>query len=604
MANCPDICTAEKCRELEERIEVLEQDLALLKAAFETHTQQDIPEAHKYEPKVDIALAVNSGDNTLKVFVAVDDSNDSETVNLPKNEPEVEVGLAANSSDNSLKVFVKVGDKSDDETVTLPSPPVNVEADIDGSTIIFDVTVGHSNDFATVNLPSESLSIEADINSQDQLIITVGLGEQRATDSVDLPQLPESKLNLSGYYQDGYLTLRISDGRNVDEVDILIPRGGGSSSNPDEPEETFLTGSAYFTEDNLLVITIDSSIGGTTFDVEIKMNDELLERILDYTYTIYKILGGGTWVESGTGEAKTVSLAINPEDKIKELGGLLYSENSTAVNELVATNLLDLINTYEAVNFYRNGFHRLPAKTLKSLINDVDGNQEITIYDAFSWQEYLIKQIDALVGEFPIKMKYYGTDDQGEVTEQDIELNNISVAIAEILALNLGMARDTDTAVNVGMKTLIEARNAANAAIVGVDYSRANAEYLGYKGNQVEREVKCTFTPKATNLKNTLKPSTQKIIGWDYEDRETLIEVIKKTLVGTEIIKAALFHPYQPGGSVTGDNINENLEGNKAKQDVEWEQFKQRVNNPSGRYQVPKPTANIRDLTIDTEPTP
>jgi hypothetical protein len=145
VANCPDICTAEKCRELEERIEKLESDLELLKAAFEAHTEQDIPEAHPYEPEVDVALAVNSAEQTLKVFVSVDGSNDSETVTLPKYEPDVDVGLAVNSTDNSLKVFVKVGDKSDDETVTLPSPPVIVEADIDTGTIIVDVTVGDNN---------------------------------------------------------------------------------------------------------------------------------------------------------------------------------------------------------------------------------------------------------------------------------------------------------------------------------------------------------------------------------------------------------------------------------------------------------------------------
>lgn len=60
MSNCPDICTAEKCRELEERIEKLESDLELLKAAFEAHTEQEIPEAHLYEPEVDVSLAVNS----------------------------------------------------------------------------------------------------------------------------------------------------------------------------------------------------------------------------------------------------------------------------------------------------------------------------------------------------------------------------------------------------------------------------------------------------------------------------------------------------------------------------------------------------------------
>ena len=41
--SCPDLCTAQKCQELEARIANLEQALALLEAAFETHVDQDIP---------------------------------------------------------------------------------------------------------------------------------------------------------------------------------------------------------------------------------------------------------------------------------------------------------------------------------------------------------------------------------------------------------------------------------------------------------------------------------------------------------------------------------------------------------------------------------
>ena len=44
--SCSDLCTAAKCQELENRIGALEQALELLEAAFEAHTQQDIPEAH------------------------------------------------------------------------------------------------------------------------------------------------------------------------------------------------------------------------------------------------------------------------------------------------------------------------------------------------------------------------------------------------------------------------------------------------------------------------------------------------------------------------------------------------------------------------------
>lgn len=80
-----------------------------------------------FEPNVDIALAVDSGANTLKAFVKVGDQSDEETVSLPKYEPNVDVALAVDSGANTLKAFVKVGDQSDEETVTLP-----VNSGVDG----------------------------------------------------------------------------------------------------------------------------------------------------------------------------------------------------------------------------------------------------------------------------------------------------------------------------------------------------------------------------------------------------------------------------------------------------------------------------------------
>ncbi len=531
MSNCPDFCSAAKCRELENRIGILEQDLAFLRASFNSHVQQEIPTAHDYDSNiridgsyqsniltltvadktsqdtatisipdsnVTVSLATNSNDNTLKVFVAVGSKNDSETVTLPEPNDDVDVSLAVNSDDNTLKVFVKVGDKSDEETVTLPKPETNLKLDGSFADEMLTLTVadGSSQDTAQILIPIPNI---------DDLINDL------------LNKLPKSNLKIDGSYFGDDLTITVSDGQSSDTFQVTIPRRSGGG---EENRNDFLSGNGNLTEEGILRITINSSIGSANILVDFTM----LKKILDYSEIIYKILGGGVWAESGETGAKTVSLELNPEAKIKEFGQQLYNRNNSELNELTATNLLDLTNIYEAVNYYRNGFHRLPAKTLKSLINNNDGNQEITIYDTFSWQEYLIKQVDALVGEFPIKIKYQGVDSAGEPTEQDIELGNISVAIAEILGLNLTMAHDADVAVNIGMKTLIEARNAANAAIVAVDYGQANAEYLGYKGNQTQKEVDCTFTPLATNLRDALRPSTQKIIGWSNEDKETLIE--------------------------------------------------------------------------------
>jgi hypothetical protein len=661
--SCDNLCTAAKCAELEARINALEADLAAHKAqdipqahkyqsnlkidgSFESQNltitvadgiSQDT--ATISIPNDDVEVDLNVVDNQLYLDVTVGEQHGQDTVALPSHSVEVDLNVV----DNQLYLDVTVGEQHGQDTVALPSHSVGVDLNVVDNQLYLDVTVGEQHGQDSVTIPMLIKNVLVDVFDLDngQFAVKVGVNDVFGEDtfSVQTEEHVKSNLKLNGSFQGEILTLTVADGESQDTASISIPLPNlveniVNNNNYYSTEEkhvksnlrldgsfesdtltlTVADGESYDTvqismpqnlsiegyfQEEKLYLTIVNGLSTANAIIEIKMDDQLLKTILSYTRTIYKILGGGVWTETTNGIDTSVFLNINPETKIKQLGEELYTSNSTELNQITATNILDLINIYSTVNYHRNGFHRLPATTLKSLVNTEDGNQEITIYDTFSWQEYLIKQVDALIGEFPIKIKHQGVDSNGDPQEQDIELNNISVAIAEILALNLGIAHDADTNVNIGMKTLIEARNAANAAIVAVDYAQANAQYLGYKGNQTEKEVNCTFTPNARNLRDTLTPSNQKIIGWENEDQETLIELIKKTLIGTEIIKAALFHPYQPGGDVTGDGIKKATDDNKTKNDTDWEQFKQRINNPSGRYQVPKPQANLRDLTID-----
>jgi hypothetical protein len=171
MSGCGDLCTAQECRILQQQIDQLwryihnledrlsnrlgnvEQAVELLEASFEAHTNQDIPQAHNYEPNVQVALATDTTNNTLKVFVKVGDQSDDETITLPEQNSEVEVALATDSTNNTLKVFVKVGDQSDDETITLPTPLVQVDAAVENEDLAINVQVGENYDIAIVKLP-------------------------------------------------------------------------------------------------------------------------------------------------------------------------------------------------------------------------------------------------------------------------------------------------------------------------------------------------------------------------------------------------------------------------------------------------------------------
>lgn len=613
----------------------------------------------KDKTETTVSVGVYRDENNLVFNVSVNGESDTDTVSLPKIEPPVVTVDVSPINESEFTIKIGVDDEFDEDILTIETMSCT---DLEDLIKELDKTITKEFDTLDVSLKELEDRLNLDIDEIKEAVTVDISGEINSTYSCKFDV--DNKLNpIPGYaksittskdyqgigLQGIHENLKIINAnldalhsdicKAVDPISTItvddLYKFCSSSSIKREDYPPGTTGDKQYEDAVLQYLTdlfaeskyaylLDGIAGDklvtapnnwitnylTDFSlIQGKINNTSIcnlddGKILDYVLTIYKILGGGVWLESGKGINKTVSLPVKPETKIKSWGEQLYAQDSSLINELTATNLLDLNNIYEAVNYYRSGFHRLPAKTLKSLINSEGNNEEITIYDTFSWQEYLIKQVDALIGEFPIKIKHLTLDPEGGEVKQDIEINNISVAIAEILALNLGITHDADTSINIGMKTLVEARNAANAAIVGVDYAKANAEYLGYKGNQAQREVDCTFTPNAKDLRRTLKPSKQKIVGWENNDKETLIELIKKTLIGTEIIKAALFHPYENGGTVTGDDIKATLNAKESKDGIKWEEFKQRINNPSGRYQVPKPKAKIRDLTINDEPTP
>lgn len=85
-SNCSDLCTAAKCEELENRIELLEQDLALLLAAFNAHVEQAIPEAHQYtsDPHVEsnLSLSASFQSDVLTITVADGESQDTATIRV------------------------------------------------------------------------------------------------------------------------------------------------------------------------------------------------------------------------------------------------------------------------------------------------------------------------------------------------------------------------------------------------------------------------------------------------------------------------------------------------------------------------------------------
>ena len=299
------------------------------------------------------------------------------------------------------------------------------------------------------------------------------------------------------------------------------------------------------------------------------------------------------------------------EDVIKDYGKKQYDASKNLVQTGQAQPTINLIADFGIENleqlavhilasqFFRSGFHRLPAKVPESLLFDTEKYKNpkdqptILIDDNLEFSEYLLKNLDGILGQFPLSLKYKTADNNGSIQEKTIKIPNIAECLAEILGSNLAIQSDTNTSLVMGMKNLAESAKAGNAATLAADIARANAEYLGYKSREIKKEIPYSFTPGQYNIRDALKSSMQKMVSFKNVDDEQLVDDIKLILIAAQIIKGALVQPYKEGGNVTGDGIRETQRAYQEKYDKEWDEFLNSYN--SNNSSKPFKKAKIKD---------
>ena len=214
--SCPDICTAEKCRELEARIQALEGLLESLTNDFNTHLSDNIPTAHAYIPKLEVETTLSS--SVLTTSVDIDSIKRSDSVDL------------SNIKINSVKVdLLRIND---------------------GYEQFVTVTVNGTEGQARLKIPKPDLNLEITPINESKFDFEVSLGDRKAKETLFLKGL-EDLLNGKGgddfsvklRYNLGLLTLELTIGgvKKVTSVEITKPNvqlgsfggGGGKLGCPD-----------------------------------------------------------------------------------------------------------------------------------------------------------------------------------------------------------------------------------------------------------------------------------------------------------------------------------------------------------------------------------
>ena len=263
-----------------------------------------------------------------------------------------------------------------------------------------------------------------------------------------------------------------------------------------------------------------------------------------------------------------------------------------------------LIMSLASSQWFRSGFHRFPFLSPKSLRRQFDDKgREISrdemarkpeqyfdeIGDAMQYSEWVTDQLDELLGAFPLRAKIVNPD--GE--EENFDIPNLSEALMELVNHGLNSSINSEHLIQLQIKQMLELGKLFNMGLITHDHAVAISRFLGYKGQPKEQEIDYPFDPKAESLRDFQQFSKATVVGWENADEMTIREELVKTSLTAQVIKSAVWHKW------TGDprdlphgKLEQNIEKNVSKKDKEWEEYKTKLQNPTGnakRDDVPTP---------------
>lgn len=252
-----------------------------------------------------------------------------------------------------------------------------------------------------------------------------------------------------------------------------------------------------------------------------------------YVWTVYEV------------DAKSQTIDPPPPPK-KECCKMACCPNNSNLEQLLRLVLKKI------------GSSNLPANVPVSLAKPNSGTKSIG--SLAEYIAYSVKQMDALVGKYPLEIKIEDADLTQEGNQSKIiNLPNMAEAIAEILGLLLIIRSESDATLIATVNGMIEAGSAKQAATLAVDYAKANAEYLGYKGKQVEHKLPFTFKPGEQRLDKMLKSGEVSVKGFENDDQEDLNDHLAPLLEMAAMYRAANFKNL--GTNTTYTNLKNALKG-------------------------------------------
>lgn len=195
----------------------------------------------------------------------------------------------------------------------------------------------------------------------------------------------------------------------------------------------------------------------------------------------------------------------------------------------------------------RLGTNDYPIAVPQSLLAD-RGSGKKTIESLSQFLHWFILQVDSVTGQFPVELEIKDNDPTKEGDQREkITIPNLAEGIAEILGASVNANINTQTLINAGIRTLVEAGSAKIHALETRYISQAIADYLAFDATEVKTPVGMTFTAGKTQLDEILQESEQKLPLYTYSDDRDFKAEMTELLFAAAVIRAVHYR------KVTGD---------------------------------------------------
>lgn len=188
-------------------------------------------------------------------------------------------------------------------------------------------------------------------------------------------------------------------------------------------------------------------------------------------------------------------------------------------------------------------------------------NELATTVDSIpKFLSWLTRQIDALVGQFPVKIKIEDTD-LIQVGEQGLDLNfpNLAEMLAELFGMVLSTRSLSDANMNIALRNLHETGSVRLLSIQNHYLIEAITEYLGYQTSKKKIAVPFTYNPLVTvaenddeesseKLSDALRPTELDLEIEEMTDKVPLARHLQVILEAARIIKAVHWQKIDTNG--------------------------------------------------------